>query len=195
VIEKVLKMVKPPTNRAMRAKTTSAVEKTDRAWLMDGRLLVDHRLAGHHLDAGGRIRAMARCTVAWFAPGRGQDVDGVDLPDQTEELLGGGQVEGRDGRPGQVVGRAELQEPVMVKVWGAWEQDADALAHDEVVLLRGPASITRRSTSSGLPLDQLESGELRVGVEGEAGRGCTSVADGVAVGRHELGVAGDRPSA
>jgi hypothetical protein len=34
VIEKVLKMVNPPTNREMKAKTKSAVEKKDRAWLM-----------------------------------------------------------------------------------------------------------------------------------------------------------------
>ena len=52
MIENVLKMVKPPTNRAMRAKITSAVENTERAWLMIARLLVDHGLAGHHLDAG-----------------------------------------------------------------------------------------------------------------------------------------------
>ena len=34
MIEKVLKMVKPPTNRAMKAKTSRAVEKNDSAWLM-----------------------------------------------------------------------------------------------------------------------------------------------------------------
>ena len=34
MIEKVLKMVKPPTNREMKAKISRAVEKKDSAWLM-----------------------------------------------------------------------------------------------------------------------------------------------------------------
>ena len=52
MIEKVLKMVKPPTNREMKAKTNSAVEK-NREGLVDGaRLLVGHGLTGHDLDPG-----------------------------------------------------------------------------------------------------------------------------------------------
>ena len=35
MMEKVLKMVNPPTNREMKAKTRSAVEKNERAWLME----------------------------------------------------------------------------------------------------------------------------------------------------------------
>ena len=34
VIENVLKIVKPPTNSAMKAKTSSAVEKKPSAWLI-----------------------------------------------------------------------------------------------------------------------------------------------------------------
>ena len=54
VMENVFRMVKPPTNSAMKPKTSSAVLKKPRAWLIGARLLVDDGLTGHHLDAVGQ---------------------------------------------------------------------------------------------------------------------------------------------
>ena len=64
MIENVLKIVKPPTNSAMRAKITNAVEKIDEGLVDDARVLVDDRLTGHDLDAGWE-----RCE-RWRAGGR-----------------------------------------------------------------------------------------------------------------------------
>ena len=109
VIEKVLKMVKPPTNRAMRAKITRAGGE-DRQGLVDvARLLVDHGLAGHHLDPGGEDPGDVMLDGGVVCSRRGHEVDGVESPGETEELLSRGQVEGGDRRTGQIVGRAELQ--------------------------------------------------------------------------------------
>ena len=51
VMENVFKMVKPPTKSAMNPKTSRAVLKKPSAWPMALGRLVDHGLAGHHLDA------------------------------------------------------------------------------------------------------------------------------------------------
>ena len=82
-----------------------------------------------------------------------------------------------------------FKKPVMVKVSGELgKQDADVVADLEVVLLCG-AQVHRDIVRGrrGLPLGELEGGELLFGIEGDADRR-PSVADGIAV-RHVLGVA------
>ena len=69
--------------------------------------LVGHRLAGHHLHAGGEGGGDGPLDLGLVGPGLGQHVDGVELAGLAEELLGGGEVEGGQGGPGQVVGRPE----------------------------------------------------------------------------------------
>ncbi len=69
MMEKVLKMVNPPTNREMKAKTSSAVEKNESAWLM---LLVCSLATVCPVTTStprGRTVAMARWTWALSAPG------------------------------------------------------------------------------------------------------------------------------
>ena len=135
MIEKVLKMVKPPTNSAMKAKISSAVEKNPRAWLMVARRLVGHRLPGHHLDARGQHPGDGPLDLGLVRPGGGQHVDRVVLTDPVEQLLGGGQPEGGDGGTGQVVGRAELGDARHgERLRRPEEEDPDLLPHVEVVL-------------------------------------------------------------
>ncbi len=69
MIEKVLKMVNPPTNSEMKANTSSAVEKNPSAWLT----LLDCSLATvwpvTTSTPEGSSLAMARCTTCLSAPG------------------------------------------------------------------------------------------------------------------------------
>ncbi len=69
MMEKVLRMVKPPTNSAMKAKTSNAVLRKPRAWPM---ALVASLTTVWPVTTSalcGRTRAMARSTVALSAPG------------------------------------------------------------------------------------------------------------------------------
>ena len=52
VMEKVLKIVKAPTNSEMKANTSKAVEKNERAWLMELVCSLTHSLAGDDLGPG-----------------------------------------------------------------------------------------------------------------------------------------------
>ena len=54
MMENVFKMVKPPTNSAMKPKTSRAVLKKPERLADGARLLVDDGLTGHHLDAAGQ---------------------------------------------------------------------------------------------------------------------------------------------
>ena len=111
VIEKVLKMVNAPTNREMKAKTSSAVEKNDSAWLMALVCSLATVWPVTTSTPGGRARAMARLDGGLVGSRLRHDVDGVELAHLAEDLLGGGKVEGGEGGPGQVVGGAELDDP------------------------------------------------------------------------------------
>ena len=79
----------------------------------------------------------------------------------------------------------------MVKVCGGpMQQDAHLLAHVEVVLGAVPASITTWWGVVGAgPWPELEGGQLRVRGRRTVPRvGRPAGGDGLAVGRHELGV-------
>ena len=137
VIENVLKMVKPPTNSEMKAKTSRAVEKKERAWLMS----LDCSLATvwpvTTSTPLGSAAAMACWTVDLVGPRRGQDIDGVVAPDLAEQPLGRGQVEGGDGGAGQIVGGAESDDPADgERLRWAGQEHPDVVARREVVLLR-----------------------------------------------------------
>ena len=69
MIENVLKMVNPPTNRAMNAKTSSAVEKNDSAWLIELVFSFTTVCPVTTSTPRGRTPAMARWTAALLAPG------------------------------------------------------------------------------------------------------------------------------
>src|ERR1700750_710264 len=107
MIENVLKMVNPPTNSEMNAKTSSVGEKpegrVDRV-----RALAHHGLPGNHLHPGGQHPGDGLLHGGLAGPGRGHHVDVVELAALAGDGLRGGQGEGGHGRPGQVVGRAEL---------------------------------------------------------------------------------------
>ena len=69
MIEKVLKIVKPPTKSAMNANTKRAVEKKPRAWLMALACSLATVCPVTTSTPAGRVAAMARCMVALSAPG------------------------------------------------------------------------------------------------------------------------------
>ena len=110
VMEKVFKMVKPPTKSAMKAKTSRAVLRKPRAWPM---ALVASLTTVWPVTTStpwGRTRAMERWTWRLVGAGPGDDVDGVELAHLAHELLGGRGVEGGQGRAGEVVGRPEARQ-------------------------------------------------------------------------------------
>ena len=69
-MEKVLKMVNPPTNRAMKANTKRAVEKKDRAWSMEAVCSEATVCPVTTSTPAGRTAAIDRSTAALSAPGR-----------------------------------------------------------------------------------------------------------------------------
>ena len=99
MIEKVLKMVNPPTNREMKAKTSRAVEKNDSAWLM---ALVCSSATVWPVTTstpGGRRLGDGPCDRRLVGARGGQDVDGVELAGLVEQLLRGREVEGGQAWP------------------------------------------------------------------------------------------------
>ena len=70
-------------------------------------------------------------------PRRGQDIDGVVAARLTEQPLGHGQLEGRDGRAGQIVGGAEFDDPAEgERLRWSGQEHPDVVADLEVVFLR-----------------------------------------------------------
>ena len=174
VIENVLKIVNPPTNSEMNAKTSSAVEKNDSALLMA-------------LDCSfATVWPVTTCTPAaapwrWrsaaaalLTPGLGKHVDVVDCPDLAEELCAVGRSKPAIVAPARLSAVPNVTMPVIVNVCGGpVEQDADVVArrrsgtsspcrvdHDVVGGRRGRAR------------DESQRRQLRIGVERQAdGRG------------------------
>jgi len=193
VIENVLKIVNPPTKSEMKANTNSAVEKNERPWLIEFDCSWATVWPVTTSVPGGSARAMARSTAALSAPG-GEDVDGVVLADLAEHGLGRRQVEDRQGGACQVLGRAEAhdaREGERLRAPG--EQDSDPLTDVEVVL-GGRAFVHGDLVGAArrVPGDHPQGGELGVGIERDAEGGCTTGADGLAVGGDELGIAAHR---
>ena len=190
-MEKVLKMVKPPTNREMKANTNKRRREEGQRLVDGGGLLGGHGLPGDHLDPGGQHGGDRLWTAALSAPGRVRTSDGVVTPGLPEQLLGGGQVEGGQGGSGQVVGRPEPDQAGDEEgLRGPGQQDPHVVPYHEVVL-RGRPLVHDHLVrgGGGGPGHQLERGQLGVGIEGEAEGGRPPGGDGLAVRGHELGVA------
>jgi len=193
MIEKRVEMVNPPTNSEMNAKTSSAVEKKPRAWLIESVLSLTTGLPGDHLDprraAPGRWPAARR--ACW--PRRGHHVDVVELAALAGDGLRGGQGEGGHGRPRPgLLAVAELGDAGDGEGPGRpGGQDPDLLADAEAVTFCAvPASMTTSLASAGgRPADQVQAGQPRVRVEVHGQGGRAAGLDCLAVGRDELGVA------
>ena len=117
----------------------------ERQRLVDGvRLLVGHGLAGDHLDPGredGGDGPLERRPCP--PPAVATTSMASKLADLAEQLLGRGQVEGGQRGPGQVVGRAELDDAGDGEGLGRpGQEDAHVVAHAEVVLLCRARSMT-----------------------------------------------------
>ena len=193
VIENVLKIVNAPTKSEMKANTSNAVEKNERAW---SAALVDS--------------CTTVCPVTTSAPGRqcpgdvvldnglvcprfGHDVDVIELAHLPDDGLRSREGKCSQGGAGQVGGVAELGDAGdCVRLRRPGRQDADGLARPEVVLRRRAGvhyDIVRGRRR--LPFDQAELGNLPVGVESDAISGGRVVRDRVPVRGHELRISLD----
>jgi len=74
MMEKVLKMVKPPTNREMKAKTRRAVEKNPKRLVDRTGRLVGHRLTADDLDIMRKDLGDGPLELGRVDPRLGQDV-------------------------------------------------------------------------------------------------------------------------
>src|SRR5580704_15693693 len=98
-------MVNAPTNSEMNAKTSSAVEKKDSAWLTELVLSLTTVCPVTTSTPGGRARALDRGLVG---ARDGHHVDGTEPARLQGQGLGGRQRERSQRGSGQVVRRAEL---------------------------------------------------------------------------------------
>ena len=187
-------MVNAPTNSAMNAKTSSAVEKKPSAWLIESVLSLTTVCPVTTSTPGGRTAAMARCTAALLAPGAVTTLMSSSLPVSWAMACAVGSVNAASVAPARLFAVPNWAMPVMVKVRGGpGGQDADLLADGEVVLLRRPGVHHHvvgghRRAARG----QVQRGHPLVRVVGHADGGRAAAGrDGLAVPGHELGVAGD----
>ena len=111
MMENVLRMVKPPTNSAMNANTSSAVLREAQCLADGAGRLVDDGLTGHHLFASGQDARDGALHRRLVGARLRHDVDGVELAHLTQQRLGRRCVEGGERRSGQVVGGAEARQP------------------------------------------------------------------------------------
>ena len=116
------------------------------------------------------------------------------MADLVEQPLGGGQVEGGQRGPGQVVGGAELDQAGDGEGPGRpGEQDAYVIAHLEVVLVRGADVHGHLGRAGRSPAaDHGEDRQPGVGIEGEPDGRCSPRRDRLPVRSDELRRAGHR---
>ncbi len=159
-MENVLKMVNPPTNSEMKANTKRAVEKKPSAWLMS----LDCSLATvcpvTTSTPFGSAAAMAWLHGGLVGPGRGQDIDGLVVPDLAERALRRRKLEGGDGGSGQIVRRAEFDDAADgERLRGTGKEHADVVAHEKWYFCAVPASITTSCGEVGAVPDASWSAE------------------------------------
>ena len=111
VIEKVLKMMKAPTNSEIPAKTSSAVLRKPRSSLISSDWRARLLLARAHdrlaPDRGAQRRAPA---ASGDVPGAGGDLDRREAPGHAEQALGDGQLDLDERRAAERVDAAERRE-------------------------------------------------------------------------------------
>ncbi len=152
VIEKVLKMVNPPTNREMNAKTSSAVEKNDRSWLIAAVFSFIRVCPVTTCSPGGRTAAMARCTAGLLAPGAVTTLMSSNWPGSCSTACAVGSVNAARLAPARLPADPNSAMPLMVNVRGApAERTRTRCPTVKSYLLAVPASITTSSEVTGGP--------------------------------------------
>ncbi len=107
-------MVNAPTNSAMNAKTSSAVEKNDSAWLTELVLSFTTVCPVTTSTPGGRARAMACCTAALLVPGAATALMSSSLPVSWAMACAVGSVNAASVAPARLFAVPNWTMPVMV---------------------------------------------------------------------------------
>ncbi len=115
-IENVLKMVNPPTNREMKAKTSSAVEKKPSAWLMELVCSVATVWPDTTSTPAGSWRAMARWRAALSVPGLARTLMESNCPTSPNTCWAVGRSKAASVAPARLSAEPNLTRPEMVKV-------------------------------------------------------------------------------
>src|ERR1700676_3634245 len=118
MMEKVLKMVKPPTNREMKANTSSAVEKKERAWLMEVVASLATVCPVTTSTPGGRDWAMARWSWALSARGWLRTSTAPRWPGSPRICWAVGRSKAARVAPARLLAVPKVTMAEMVKVWG-----------------------------------------------------------------------------
>ena len=116
VMEKVLKMVKAPTNSEIKANTSKAVEKNERAWSMELVCSLTTVWPVTTSAPGGKDRAMDRSTAALSAPGRVTTLMWSNSPTSSSTTCAVGRVKAATVTPARLSAVPNWTIPVMVKL-------------------------------------------------------------------------------
>ena len=118
MIENVLKMVNPPTNREMNAKTRRAVEKNESAWLTELVCSFTTVWPVTTSTPGGRALAMSRWTAGLLAPGAATTLMSSRCPTSWRTACAVGSVNAARDAPARLFADPNWAMPVMVNVRG-----------------------------------------------------------------------------
>jgi hypothetical protein len=116
MIENVLKMVNPPTNSEMNAKTSSAVEKKDSAWSIELVLSFTTVCPVTTCTPGGKTLAMACWTSDLSAPGAAATLMVSSLPVSWAMACAVGSVNAARVAPARLFAVPNSAMPAMVNV-------------------------------------------------------------------------------
>ena len=156
-------MVNAPTNSAMNAKTSSAVEKNPSAWLIASVFSLTTVCPVTTWTPGGRTRAMARCTAALSAPSAVTTLMSSTLPGSWAMACAVGSVNAASVAPARLLAVPNCAMPVMVKNRGGSPAEMILTRWPAVkpYFVAVPASITTSSWAVGGPPAIRRSGEIR----------------------------------
>ena len=155
-------MVNAPTNSEMNAKTSSAVEKKDSAWLTELVFSLTTVCPVTTSTLGGRARAMARCTAALSAPGAVTTLMASSWPVSWARAWAVGSVNAASVAPARLFAVPNSVMPVIVKVRGgpAADRMRTVCPTPKPYFCAVPASITTSSDVVGGPPATRCSGEI-----------------------------------
>ena len=156
-------MVNAPTNSAMNAKTSSAVEKKPSAWLIESVLSLTTVCPVTTSTPGGRTAAMARWTAALLAPGAVTTLMSSSLPVSWAMACAVGSVNAASVAPARLFAVPNWVMPVMVKNRGGSpaEMTRTCWPTAKWYFCAVPASITTSSEAAGGPPAVRCSGDIR----------------------------------
>ena len=118
MIENVLKMVNAPTNKEIKAKTSSAVEKNDSDWLTELVFSFATVCPVTTSTPAGRTLAMARWTAGLLAPGAVTTLMSSSRPASWRTACAVGSVNAARVAPARLFAVPNWAMPVMVNVRG-----------------------------------------------------------------------------